>query len=433
MDLIPFTTPTTGGSHFFLLLIDEYTGYMTFAGLANKGSKTIQKAISQLIAEYKAYGHTIKTFTADHESVFKSTELKEFINNSGCHITLTPPYQHQQRIERYVRTINDRVRCIIAGLPYVLPKFLHAELLIAVIQSMNLLPNQHRPNLTPSIMFGAHKMDIARDVHPPFGTIAMFSHAGKDGLDKTQPRTELGIILGSSPTTRGAVRGYIISAKRVKVRHRYQIIQGTPTDLGFQSQQHIGSSLPSFTDLIYIFPETTSTIFADDAIDANLSTPYGNRNPIHETDISRLQGDTCEEHSANPPESQRITHEDDTVSPSAESQKITHEDDTMSPSTEKLELIPEISTELKIQISDKVQQQDMTSDKCRRHPQRNRQLPIKLRNVNHTTIGTINNISVKDALSGSRALESRIAIIEEIKTMISYQVGYYTHWDDISE
>ena len=149
MDLIPFTTPTTGGSHFFLLLIDEYTGYMTFAGLANKGSKTIQKAISQLIAEYKAYGHTIKTFTADHESVFKSTELKELINNSGCHITLTP-YQHQQRIERYVRTINDRVRCIIAGLPYVLPKFLHAELLIAVIQSMNLLPNQHRPNLTPT-------------------------------------------------------------------------------------------------------------------------------------------------------------------------------------------------------------------------------------------------------------------------------------------
>ena len=125
-------------------------------------------------------------------------------------------------------------------------------------------------------------------------------------------------------------------------------------------------------------------------------------------------------------ESQRITHEDDTVSPSAESQRITHEDDTMSPSTEKLELIPEISTELKIQISDKVQQQDMTPDKCRRHPQRNRQLPIKLRNVNHTTIGTINNISVKDALSGSRALESRIAIIEEIKTMISYQVGYYT-------
>jgi hypothetical protein len=134
MDLIPFTTPTTGGSHFFLLLIDEYTGYISFAGLANKGSKTIQKAIAQMIAEYKAYGHNIKTFTADHESVFKSAELKEFINQSGCHITLTPPYQHQQRIERYVRTINDRVRCIVAGLPYIIPKFLHTEMLIAVIK-----------------------------------------------------------------------------------------------------------------------------------------------------------------------------------------------------------------------------------------------------------------------------------------------------------
>ena len=55
-------------------------------------------------------------------------------------------------------------------------------------------------------MFGAHKMDTSRDVHPPFGTVAMFSHAGNEGINKTQPRTELGIILGSSPSTRGAVR-----------------------------------------------------------------------------------------------------------------------------------------------------------------------------------------------------------------------------------
>jgi len=335
MDLIPFTTPTTGGSHFFLLLIDEYTGYISFAGLANKGAKTIQKAISQIMAEYKAYGHNIKTFTADHESVFQSTELKEFINKSGCHITLTPPYQHQQRIERYVRTINDRVRCIVAGLPYIIPKFLHAEMLIAVIQSMNMLPNQHRTNLTPNIMFGAHKMDTSRDVHPPFGTVAMFSHAGKEGINKTQPRTELGIILGSSPSTRGAVRAYIIGAKRVKVRHRYQVIQGTPTDLGFEAQHHIGSSLPSFTDLIYIFPEKSSTLFDDNAIDGSLSVPDDTQHEKQKEHIEPQQGNTREEYSATSPlESEGTTHEDKTMSPSAGSQRITHEDNTVSPSVE---------------------------------------------------------------------------------------------------
>jgi hypothetical protein len=149
--------------------------------------------------------------------------------------------------------------------------------------------------------------------------------------------------------------------------------------------------------------------------------------------------------------SQRITHEDNTVSPSAGSQRITHEDNTVSPSVEihhqkghsiltdtndiqadkDYTEYPTPCHGMKLIVSPDKLQQPISSERCNRYPQRHYQPPLKLRQVNHTTIGRINNISVKTAINGPRALESKLAIIDEIKTMISYQVGYYTHWDDI--
>jgi len=36
IDLLPYNEPCTGGSLYYLLLIDEYSGYLAYVGLGNK-------------------------------------------------------------------------------------------------------------------------------------------------------------------------------------------------------------------------------------------------------------------------------------------------------------------------------------------------------------------------------------------------------------
>jgi len=187
--------------------------------------------------------------TSDHESVFNA--LIPYAGSKGIVLTLTPPYQHAQRIERYVRTINDRMRAVLSGLDYILPKKLYNELLIAVIQAINATPNKIRPSQTPNIIFGAHKIDTKVDLHAPFGTTCMFHHVGKDKEDKRAPRAELGIILGPSPSGRGSVRAYLIHSRKVAIRHVYDVIKGAPVDLGFHSQGNVPSSIPDFIQMRY--------------------------------------------------------------------------------------------------------------------------------------------------------------------------------------
>ena len=51
-----------------------------------------------------------------------------------------PPYQHAQRIEQYIRTINDRVRVALDTLVYELPPKLFGELTSSVVLKHNDLP-----------------------------------------------------------------------------------------------------------------------------------------------------------------------------------------------------------------------------------------------------------------------------------------------------
>ena len=95
VDLLPFKDnmgvyKTTGGSFDYILMIDEYSGHMSYIGIANKGTKTIQMAFDELINEYLAYGHQIKHITTDHEVTLSA--CKSYINSKGIIMSHVPPY-----------------------------------------------------------------------------------------------------------------------------------------------------------------------------------------------------------------------------------------------------------------------------------------------------------------------------------------------------
>ena len=96
----------------------------------------------------------------------------------------------------------------------------------------------------------------------------MFHQPGKDDPDKYAPRSELGVILGQSPSSRGAVRAYIINTSRIRVRHLYTIIKSTPVDLLFTPRRlDVPSSIPSFIDVQGRYPSLKRE--PDEAVDGN--------------------------------------------------------------------------------------------------------------------------------------------------------------------
>ena len=212
-DLYGFSTPTIGNNKVYILCLDEFSGYLTFKALQNKQTHSINDGFNEIISYYKSYQHTIKQVQADHESTL--TSCATFLGHNGITLLQVPPYQHAQRIERYVRTIKDWARSVLASLPYELPENLHGELLLYVVTLMNDLPNSLHKTLSPRILVTGTKLDINLRPMIPFGTLAMFHIAGKQ-QEKTLPRSELGIILGPAPRTYNAVRAYTFHTKTVK-------------------------------------------------------------------------------------------------------------------------------------------------------------------------------------------------------------------------
>eukprot|EP00969_Alexandrium_andersonii_P148329 6556482-Alexandrium_andersonii.AAC.1 len=66
----------------------------------------VNQAITKLISFYNSYKHTVTIIQSDSENVLKASATYAGMKHM-VRMRHTPPYQHAQRIERYVRTIKE--------------------------------------------------------------------------------------------------------------------------------------------------------------------------------------------------------------------------------------------------------------------------------------------------------------------------------------
>ena len=70
-----------------------------------------------MMAYFKQHGFEIHTLHSDHESSLMSATI--FLK--GIKYNTIAPYQHEQKLERYVQTINSRFRSVLSSLRFKLP------------------------------------------------------------------------------------------------------------------------------------------------------------------------------------------------------------------------------------------------------------------------------------------------------------------------
>jgi hypothetical protein len=181
-----------------------------------------------LIATYSQYNIIINKILTDHESNLSACQT--YLNLKGIQLHQTPPYQHAQKCERYVRTIKDRIRTILSSLSYHLPAALYLELASAASYYINGLPNTQHPRTSPRAIVEGTKLDISIIPLVPFGQPALFEEPKRHQVGYA-PRADYGICLGPHPTTENSIRAYIFETGRVIVRRNYTPMLSLPSNV----------------------------------------------------------------------------------------------------------------------------------------------------------------------------------------------------------
>lgn len=487
MDLKPMKEVQVNGGHSYMIIsVDEYSGFLHGVTCKTKLKEDVYDGFKEIIAFYKSYQHKVESIMTDSEQTFKALETE--IRMLGIQAFYTTPYQHAQRIERYIQTINKRMSSVLASLPYVLPHRLYAELIYDVINNINLVPNTLHPTQTPSVMFMEIKYDQLACTKPPFGTPAMFHQVAKD----VGPRSQLGIILSYNITSHfHQVRAWIIQDSRIKIRSHYTVVKAYPRDLLFPARNiSVPSHLPDYFQSNLPKPKTGTTtiqtLSGKTSVDSvgsqsqttlkrvrpetpNDTLPADHRKEQRFTERKLIAADIAERHS-NEPELMVAERDDNTTEfreRSTERELIAsgiESDATSSTVTSDRNGVDENVTGSSDSSVDAVDDVNTTPDDNDIRddtvvhtdivdtlpvPSTNAvTFPIDLQgesnvmdsNLYTTRSGrkvirkafiTSNDLTISQALAGDRPEESKRAIISEIKNMIEYSVGYFISLPDI--
>jgi hypothetical protein len=203
-----------------------------------KDQANLETAFYSLRGDYKQYNIRVMQIRSDHESNIWS--CRDFLANKGIKLRQVTPYQHAQRIERYVRTIKTRMRSVLASLPYELPKNLYGELLLAVVFGLNDMPTANFPTASRRMILEGKRYDFADRCQIPFGTLITADFAGKE-QDSYLPRSEAGVALGpSNDRTEKGIRCYVWTRKFVTTRSQFKWLKTYPEDFPWRIETNAG-------------------------------------------------------------------------------------------------------------------------------------------------------------------------------------------------
>ena len=311
VDLYPLSSTSIGGSKFLLVSVCEYSSYLSIIPLSSKSGSAIIHAFKQLISKYNAYGHKVTAIQCDSENNLLSTDIE--LGSLSIQLRPVPPYQHAQRMERYVRTINNGCRSTLSGLPYHLPAYLTIELLNSVIRSLNAIPNSTHiiPSESPQMQMTGRKYDINYHLQIPFGAVVMCTDiAGKTPAPNkiNDERAELGIALGPSQNSYNSISVFIFgkvgtAGGPIRTRSKVKVLKQLPDQFEWTikriHQPNNGGEQPDIITSKYHFltlDEDTPTVTSSDSKE---STSKVNELMQNTADVS-LQSNTSNSNDATP-------------------------------------------------------------------------------------------------------------------------------------
>lgn len=416
-DTYKFAKPAVGGHTVYLITVDEFSNHVSMEAAVNGKHDALYSAFSSIISWYRGRGHVVEKIQTDADHALMACEPQ--LSMLGVAMSAVPPYQHEQRVERCIQTLLSKFRCVLHSLAYVLPQALWAELLKSCVCNYNTLGNSKTPTQSPNMIVEGRRLDLAEAKSIPFGSVVMVHHAGRPRTDKMNSRGELGIVLGSAPTTYGASRCYTFDRGKIVTREVLTVLKTIPVGFPWPLR-----AVP-LTDP-EVFTRWSTPTVPPRSVPEMVETSNAGYEVQHiPPPMQTAEGDptTEEEPPVEAPPQEILVDED-----------AAHAMDVVtSPSgkTKPHNLLADVEYEDTSPLDDSGPEIPADEPPARRSEREIRQT-WKMREFSRAQqVATAYRLSVKEALNSPRAQETREAIRDEILNMLNYRVGHYVYLHQI--
>ena len=188
-DIIPVSPPAHDGSTMFFLFADVRTGYML--AYTGKVKDSFLEAFKQAVEHFKRWGHEVKAFRSDAETVLKDGKMGAYLRENGfVHELSTPEAHYQNFVERYVQTINKFTSALLHGQDILQAKHWNWALFHA-IDCRNRVPNTKSRPMSPYEMITGRKTNLQKSFQFVFGDIVAVRRNWKFDM-----RWDVGVYVG---------------------------------------------------------------------------------------------------------------------------------------------------------------------------------------------------------------------------------------------
>jgi hypothetical protein len=219
-----------------LLCVDAFSSMLHIVKINDKKLRSIKRGFKKIFSQYALYKHKIDELHCDAESVLRASD--EWMAYNGIKLRQSPPYQHCQRVERYVRTIKQRVRCLEAQAPVVLPSFLKCETTRTAVHMLNDFATKFE-EYTPRMMFEGVRCELSKRSLLPYGTVGIV-HAPEN----KEVKAHIAVWLGPAPTSPNCNICYVLKTEKFVTRQTMTPLTRIEASFPWQRQDGVRNFAP---------------------------------------------------------------------------------------------------------------------------------------------------------------------------------------------
>ena len=204
----------------FLTTISKGLMYTTDELLPDRLFNTLADGIINVIGFYRSKGFNIEYVLTDGEfKVIRDVILDE----ANTDLNTAAPNEHIPEVEKNIRTIKDRVRCTLHGMPYKkIPRSMKAELVITTVTLLNMIPRRAAVSdrFFPRELVTGMSLEYKKHLKTTPGKYCLV-HEDNIRTNTMAPRATRALAIGPDFNLQGSYRFYLLDSGKIVTRRNW--------------------------------------------------------------------------------------------------------------------------------------------------------------------------------------------------------------------
>ena len=198
----------------FLITLSRKIRLLTAEVVASRTTKCLGRALNSVIKRYARYGFEVRVILMD-------VEFEKVKDTCLVDIECVAPREHVGEIERAIRVIQERARCLTSVLPF---KILHHWIIVRAVEFavwwLNALPSTQgiSQEYSPRTIVTGQEIDFKKYCQYLFGEYVEAADI-RTITNDNKPRTRPGIALGPTGNASGTYYVFCIETGKLLARH----------------------------------------------------------------------------------------------------------------------------------------------------------------------------------------------------------------------